>query len=209
MTFEEAMQEAARTADNALHDVIGDYNDGLVTDEDDISGAVIGALRSSFQAKQIGGLKWNASVLRHRKGVAAEEKKIGADMMFHVRLNTPTQSYSKGMLLQAKRFEPQNKMNRNQSVDLISQCTKMLGFSPASFVIIYASSGARCASASRIAGATGRNLHALCNLTSYRFFLEFFRCTTGDPRVTSALARELLVPKVIVLKASGELSPEV
>src|SRR5208282_4670309 len=108
MNFEEAMSQAAKAADEAVSLVMADYHSGHFTDEDDITPALIGSLRSNFNAAQIGGLTWTASIARHRRGAAAEEQRIGADLVMHVSLQTPTQNYSKGVLIQAKRVDPDN-----------------------------------------------------------------------------------------------------
>lgn len=86
--LEEAFREAAHAADRAVSAAMQKYANGLVTDEDDITGALIGRLDSVFDEK-IGGITWSSAILRHRKGVAAQEKKAGADMLFHVSIRTP------------------------------------------------------------------------------------------------------------------------
>src|SRR4051794_41156355 len=112
--------------------------------------------------------------------------------------------YSKGVLVQAKRVEPETAMDNTQHHELIEQCDKMLAVTASAFVFDYARGSMRCAAASRIAGTTNRVLYGECNWTSYRFFLELFRCPIGDPRLTSALVRELPVPTALMIKATGD-----
>lgn len=199
--LEQAFQEAAHAADRAVSAAMLKYSDGLVTDEDDITGALIGRLNAAFDDK-IGGIIWSSSILRHRKGVAAQEKKAGADMLFHVSIKTPQLTYSKGVLIQSKRIDEGIAMTANGHNELLSQCDKMLDITPASFVFIYTKSGMRCASATRIAGTSSRVLYDSCNLTSYRFFLELFRCTTGDRNITSAKFDNLQIPQGIAIKGT-------
>ena len=45
-------------------------------------------------------------------------------------------------------------------------------------------------------------INPLGNLTSYRFFLELFRCTTGDPKITSAKFDDLQIPQGIAIKGT-------
>lgn len=205
MNFEDAMSEAAKAADEAVHMVMAAYQTGHMTDEDDLTPAIVGALQHAF-SRPIAGLNWSASVVRHRSGIAAEEKRIGADMVIHVTLKTPTQSYSKGALIQAKRLEPHEFLDRDGHDDLREQCDKMLTVTPAAFVFNYMKGSLRCGSATRIAGSSNRNLHAICSWTSYRFFWELFRCPVGDPRLTSALVSDLPVHEILYLKASGQLT---
>jgi hypothetical protein len=80
----------------------------------------------------------------------------------------------------------------------------MLVITPDSFVFNYTKSGVRCASANWITGASSRSLNGSCNLTSYRFFLELFRCTTGDRSITSAKFDDLQIPQGIAIKGAVE-----
>lgn len=211
MGFEDAMRNAAHAAEQAVRRAMVKYRDGLVTDEDDLTGVLIGNLDSEFSRKgatEFGGLQWSSSILRHRKGVAAEEKRIGADMVIHVRVDTPIQNYSKAVLVQAKRHEPGDQMSARERSELLGQCKKMLAVSPAAFVFDYATGDMRCASATKIAGSTNNDLYDACNWTAYRFFLELFRCPIGDPNITSAKAANLPVPIVLKLTGTGELTQE-
>lgn len=209
--FDEEMRAAAHLADNAVARAMRKYRDGLVTDEDDLTGVLIGNLDTEFSERRstgTGGVQWSSSILRHRRGRAAEEKRIGADMIIHVSLETPIQTYSKAVLIQAKRHDPGSTMNVRERTDLIRQCKKMLAVTPSSFVFDYTTSGMRCASATKIAGSSNPDLHAACNWTSYRFFLELFRCPVGDSNITSAKAADLPVPIVLELKGEGETHGE-
>jgi hypothetical protein len=199
MELEEAFKAAAHAADAAVNASMKKYRDQGVTDEDDLTGILIGRLDAEFD-KVHSGIKWSSSILRHRRGVAAQERKVGADMLIHVSLDVQGLKYSKGVLVQAKRVEEGQTMNASEHKELLSQCKKMLGVTPASFVFDYAMGSMRCASATKIAGTTTRDLYASCNLTPYRFFLELFRCTTGDPRITSSRFTDLPIPIGLSLK---------
>ncbi|WP_028601169.1 hypothetical protein [Ottowia thiooxydans] len=201
--LEKAFRKAAHAADRAVSAAMEKYANGHVTDEDDITGVLIGRLDAAFD-KDIGGINWSSSVLRHRQGVAAQEKTAGADMLVHVSIATPQLTYSKGVLIQSKRIDEGVAMTLGSHKELLSQCDKMLDITPDSFVFNYTKSGMRCASANRIAGASSRVLNDSCNLTSYRFFLEFFRCTTGDRRITSAKFDDLQIPRGIAIEGTSE-----
>ena len=125
VSFENSLRMAARRADTAVNRAMEKYRLGLVTDEDDLTGVLVGNLDTELEGK-IGGLTWTTSILRHRRGVASEEGAIGADIVIHVSLKTPTQNYSKGVLVQAKRIEPHRKMDKKGHGKLIKQCGKML-----------------------------------------------------------------------------------
>ena len=205
MTFDEAVTAAAHAANEAVNDAMTDYRAEQVTDEDDLTSYLLGNLRNAFRGK-VGGLTWRSSVLRHRSGIAAEEKRVGADMLFHVSLSTNTQTYSKGVLIQAKRMEPGAYMTTKDHAELVDQCERMLRYSPSSFVFDYAEGSMRCASATKIAGSLNRNLYDACDWTSYRFFLELFRCPIGDIKIQSPLVRKLRVPVALTIKGTGQLT---
>src|SRR3712207_3636696 len=134
MTFEEMVRAAAQTAVAEVEDVIRSYRSGRLKHEDDITGALVGQLRAAFRFKTIGGLHWDASILTHRSGRGGEEKKFGADLLIHVKLDTPTQKYSKGILVQAKRTEPETTLWTADHNDLVAQCGKMLSVTAAAFI---------------------------------------------------------------------------
>ncbi len=143
---------------------------------------------------------------RNGKGKAGEEKRIGADILLHVSLDTPTERYSKGVLIQAKKAEPDQQVSKAIMDELGDQCQKMLSHTPSAFVMSYSSKGFRAGSATRFTGTQNRDIHRVCTWTAYRFFLELFRCPIGDPRITSGRVKELPAPYVIHLAAEGQLS---
>jgi hypothetical protein len=102
MDFEETFQDAARCAETGINRALRSLRHRLVEHEDDLTGVLKGNLDAELDG-QIGGLTWRCKILNHRRGVAAEESEFGADMLFHVKFDTPTESYSKGVLVQAKR----------------------------------------------------------------------------------------------------------
>jgi hypothetical protein len=148
----------------------------------------------------------DSAILTHRR--SGEEGRYGADLLIHVSMNTPTQTYSKGVLVQAKRVEPDEYMTQREFDELIKQCGKMLRITAASFVFDYSTIGLRCGAATRIGGSSRLDLYGICQWTSYRFFLELFRCPIGDPRITSASVDDLAVPWGLKIRATGELTEE-
>ncbi|WP_417828345.1 hypothetical protein [Thalassospira sp.] len=198
--FNEAIKAAAKRANEALIATTEKYNQDLVTDEDDMTGILLGQLDARVSGS-IQGLQWTTSVVRHRKGKAAEEARTGADIVMHVNLNTPTESYSKGLLIQAKRIDKQQILSAQEHKRLKNQCSQMLKITPAAFVFDYSRQGIRCGSANRIRGASSPDLYSQCEWTGYRFFLEFFRCPIGDSRLTSAKVSDLPIMNIVEFKA--------
>jgi hypothetical protein len=207
MTFEEATRQAARAVDHAVTTTMREFRVGYHRQEEAITGVLLGSIRSELNAVDTPGLSWTASILTNR-GKGAEEKRFGADFLIHVQMQTSTDNYSKGILVQAKRVEPNLNMGPKDHAELLAQCRRMLRVTAAAFVFDYARGAMRCGAASRIIGSTRRDLYNICGWTPYRFFLELFRCPIGDPRFTSAKISELPVPSVLKIVAEGQLSLE-
>ncbi|MGP0059227.1 MAG: hypothetical protein ACLPID_08080 [Beijerinckiaceae bacterium] len=202
MDFEESFREAARRAEDAVNRAMKRLSRPMRVHEDDLTGVLVGNLESELEGV-IGELEWETHIMTHRAGVAAEEKRFGADILIHVQLRSPNFRYSKGVLVQAKRAEPESELSPRNFSDLQSQCDKMLNVTPASYVFDYSKWGMRCGSAMNIRGSNNRDLYGQCAWTSYRFFLELFRCQIGDQRITSADPDDLPVPTVLQMNARG------
>jgi hypothetical protein len=216
VTFNEVTKLAAKEAERAATITMKSYAHGRIYDEDDITGAFAGSLNTVFDDVQIGGMTLSAKVMRHRRGKAAEESRTGADMLIQASMNTPTQKYSKGVLIQAKKADTYYDWSAAKRQTLVGQCNQMLRVTPAAFVMNYSLHGMRCGAATRVAGATTAfSVRYLCNWTIYRFFLELFRCPIGNPRVTIAqmnLSPEKSfgedfsdIPFLVALSLEGEL----
>jgi hypothetical protein len=215
--FKEVTRLAARQAERAAKVTIDSFARKYVYDEDDITGSFVGSLNTLFHGTRIGGMTLATTVVRHRRGKAGEESRSGADMLIHASMDTPTQKYSKGVLVQAKKADLEYDWSMAKRQGLVDQCNKMLNITPAAFVMNYNLGGMRCGAATRVAGATTVfSVSYLCNWTIYRFFLELFRCPIGDPRITSAEVanlptpagiHEILsdIPYVVKLSLEGEL----
>ena len=177
-------EEAARQAAQSCADVIGAMVDGEFHDEDDINPAWARDLSKSLNG-HIHGLVWKSRILRHRKGVAGEEKKTGADFILHYKFNSPKLSMSKGLLIQAKKSESGEKLSSSREKELRLQCKKMLEITPASFVSNYCAGGMRFGSALRVFGLTDTTLSEDLEMSPHTFFFQFFQCPIGDSRINS------------------------
>lgn len=203
MSFEEDMQLAARAADEAVRATMRDYSRGGIVDEPEITGVLVGQMAARIDG-QIGGLEWNTRIIRNGKGKAAEEKRTGADLLIHVTLNTPEERYSKGVLIQAKRCEPDEELSKGEMARLQGQCDKMLDRTSQAYVFTYAKGSMRCGPANRFTAAPNGHLYRRCSWTPYRFFLELFRCPVGDRAITSHEPEKLPEPRIIALSGYAE-----
>lgn len=133
-----------------------------------------------------GRINWTARSLRTGAGVAAEEKRHGADLMGVLDIDIPDFRVIKGFLSQAKRAEPRSKL-RNQDWDrLQSQCEKMLLRTPDSFVWVYSkSAGIRIFPAEAVLALKSRDIFELYSRSVARFFEYHIECFVGDRRLNS------------------------
>jgi len=207
MSLSNALWTAAHVADGVVYDAMRKYREGRVGGENELTGDLFGVLEHALN-REIEGLTWRSTYLAHGRGIAAEEKRVGADILIHVSLDTPVLKYSKGVLVQAKRYDPGHNMSTAAHKKLKGQCDDMLRHSSHSWVFNYSRLGMRCAPAVKISGSSTKDLHRACDWTSYRFFLELFRCPVGDPGITSSLVADLPVLHVLKLAAEGDIHEE-
>jgi len=200
MDYEDDIREAARRAEHGIHRAIESFRKRLVTREDDLSGVLKGSLDAELEGT-IGALTWECTIVNHGSGRAAEEKEFGADLLIHVRFDTSALTYNKGVLVQAKRLERGDLVDAAGYRKLVGQCKDMLKHTPAAFVFVYSNSALRCGSASAIAGSDNRDLNDQAVWTSYRFFLELFRCPIGDPTIVSPYPADLRVRATVKMTA--------
>lgn len=203
MRYEEDFRRAAKRADKGIKRAVSSLRRRLVAREDDFTGVLKGNLDAELEG-QIGSIVWECTILNHSSGVGAEEKTYGADLLIHVHFSAPDLKYDKGILVQSKKLERGELIPDREHLRLIHQCGNMLSYSPASFVFVYSSSAVRCDSANHVVGSTTRLLFDDSPWTSYRFFLELFRCPIGDSGITSPFPKDLTTratAKIVARKA--------
>lgn len=201
MDYEEPLRKAAERAQQAVTTAIRMYRKGEVAQEEDITAALVGIWRTTIGGK-IDGLVWSTHILT-RKGPGTEERALGADLIIHVSLSTPKISYSKGVLIQAKRVDPDEKLRADEWEHLQRQCRAMLNISSHSWIFGYSKAGMRCGPAGIFVESASRRLYHQCVWTSYRFFLELFRCPVGDFAIMTARVRDLPAQTVVEFKAES------
>lgn len=183
--FQLAIKAAAKLANEAAKEIQTRISKRRLIDEDDITPAFLQELEAKFRNREIAGLTWDSKVMRHRKGSAAEEKISGADFMITIDWKTKLYTQSKGLLVQAKKIEASRNMRQDELDNLKAQCNKMLKITPSAFVINYTKQEIRATSAAKISGTSDHDLNGQCEITTYNFFKEFFKCSYGDPNMSS------------------------
>ena len=182
------MADAAREAEEATWHSMQELRRNHACDEDDLTGELVGELNSALR-RNISGIQWSAKILRHRKGIAAEEKRYGADLLLHINYRDRSRSFSKGLLIQAKKCSRGERLTSTQLETFKKQCDKMLWHTPSSFVFCYSPNGLRVSSANKMESIADPAIFDNSEWTSFRFFYEFFRCPIGDREVTTTHIR--------------------
>ena len=155
-----------------------------------------------------GRIKWTARSLRTSAGVAAEEKRHGADLMGILDIDIPNYRVIKGFLSQAKRAEPGRKLRKQDWDRLHSQCEKMLLRTPDAFVWVYSiSAGIRIFPAVSVLALKSRDIFDLYSRSISSFFEYHIECFIGDQRLNSTDIETLEAladfPVETVLELSG------
>ena len=166
--------------------------EGRVTKEPHIAKRVPDAIEERLRTPIVGGVDWKAYPLRTGRGVAAEEKRHGADLMGVLDIALTDYRAKKGFLVQAKRAEPRRSFPQREWNRLIDQCEKMIERTPDSFVFVYSHSrGIRVIPANAVLGLKSRNIFDLYHHSIRQFFIDHLECYIGDPRLDSPYIQTL------------------
>ena len=127
---------------------------------------------------------WKARTLRTGRGIAAEEKRHGADLLGVLDLNLLDYRAKKGFLARAKRSEPGQSFSKQEWKRLQTQCETMLLRTPESYVWAYSkSSGIRIFSANAILALKSRAIFDLYSRSMSTFFAAHIESFVGDRRL--------------------------
>ena len=131
-------------------------------------------------------INWTARSLRTGSGIAAEEKRHGADLMGVVDINIPHYRVIKGFLAQAKRAEPGHKFKNKDWDRLHFQCETMLLRTPDAFVWVYSKlRGIRIFPAVSVLTLKSKDIFHLYSRSVSSFFENHIECFIGDRRLNS------------------------
>ena len=163
------------------------YGDLSLEDADiSPSGRIPSVTERGIAKQPCGGIAWKARTLRTGRGIAAEEKRHGADLMGILDLALPDYRATKGFLAQAKRAEPSQRFSKPDWDRLRLQCETMLRRTPDSFVWVYSKSkGIRIFSANSVLGLESRSIFDLYSRGVSSFFENHIECFIGDGRLDS------------------------
>lgn len=202
------VRKIAREISDAADKALDAYRKGRVVEEPQLTGHILGAIEERIESQPPGGIVWESYTLRTGRGIAAEEKRHGADLMGVLDLNLPNYRARKGFLAQAKRAEPGLQFSKSDWKRLCLQCDTMLLRTPDSFVWAYSKSrGIRIFSANSVLGLESRCIFDLYSRSVSSFFENHIECFIGDRRLNSTNVKvldaldELPVERVFELSA--------
>ena len=162
---------------------------------------ILGAVQERIRNRRFGGVIWRTRTLRTGSGVAAEEKRHGADLMGVLDIDLDGYKTKKGFLAQAKRSEPYSMFGSRDWDRLRSQCETILDRTTDSFVFVYSMlKGIRIFPANAVVELGSRNIFNLYDRSVSSFFESHIQCFIGDRRLNST--------KIDTLDALVELSVE-
>lgn len=204
------VRTVAREVEKVAEQILKDYREGRVLDEPNITNGLAFLTEDRARKWETDGIQWYAQVLRTGRGRAAQEKKVGADLLGVIDLNLPDLEFKKGFLAQAKRAEPGARFREDDWENLITQCKRMLSNTPDSFLMLYSKrKGIRIVPALSVIHYEGRDPFQLNHRSIRRFFEDFLECFIGDkqfdsPRWVESRMKELACDTVLAIKGEEE-----
>ena len=179
-----AVRQIAREISDAADGALDAYIEDRAGEEPQLTDRILGAIEDRVRRQSLDGIMWTARTLKTSRGIAAEEKRHGADLMGVLDLKLPDYYAAKGFLAQAKKAEPGQKFAKREWKRLHLQCERMLLRTPDSFVWAYSKlAGIRVFSANSVLGLGTRDIFNLYSRSMSSFFENHIECFIGDHRL--------------------------
>lgn len=168
----------------ATKSTVQDFDDKIIADEEPMTDRLFGVISAALNGKEIGGLVWKARTLRTGRGIAAEEKRHGADVLGVLSIDLPEYKTTKGFLLQAKVMEPGKPASAGEWKRFQAQCETMRARTCDAFAVIYSrKAGIRFIPAAAILEMDREAIFAMGNRSLFGFFKDHVKCEIGDRRL--------------------------
>lgn len=203
-TVRRIAREIADAADGAFDS----YRSGRVLQEPQITDRILGAIEDRLRNRKVHGITWEARTLQTGRGISAEERRHGADLMGVLDIDVQRFKVTKGFLAQAKKAEPGVPFLASEWNRLVAQCNTMLNRTPDAFVTVYSRDrGIRMFPAAAVIASGSRDLFELYDRSLSGFFESHIECFIGDTRLDSTdistldVLAELPVRRVLQLSA--------
>lgn len=205
------VRDMAQQISDAADGAFEAYLEGEASEEPQVTDRILGAIGDRVRGYRSKGIVWKARTLRTGRGIAAEEKRHGADILGVLDIDIEGYKTKKGFLAQAKKAEASQPFGKAEWGRLREQCEVMLSRTADAFVFVYSKErGIRIFPANSVLGLSSTNIFHLYDRSVASFFEVHIECFVGDPRLGStdiatldALA-EFQVERVLELSARAE-----
>lgn len=178
--YKSSLRKAAKIIGAAITGAETALLAGQVEQEPAMTDRMLGRIEQALSGVEINGVIWKAKTLTDR-GRGAQETKVGADFMGVLEVSIPGYAVKKGFLAQSKLIRRWGTLDLRE---LVSQCERMLQFSPVSYVFLYDPRGVSVVSANSVVAAGG-NLDAVKRQKAQKFFEDHLACMIGDRAISS------------------------
>jgi len=176
----------ARSVFDGCQTTIEHFAEGIIADEESMTDRLFASVSNALNGRVIGNIVWRARTLRTGRGVAAEEKRHGADVLGVLEINLPEYRTKKGFLLQAKRIEPGAPPSKTEWERFRQQCMTMRARTEEAFAVIYSrSEGVRFIPAAIITEIDRDQVFDVGSRSLFGFFRAHVKCEVGDRRLNS------------------------
>ena len=193
---------------------IEDFRRKIIADEINMTDRLVASISNSLNGKHIGGIVWKARTLRNGPGVAAEERRHGADVLGTLEVDTPEYKVRKGFLLQSKIIEPGHPLSLGEWQRFQQQCEKMLQRTNEAFGMIFSrKKGVRFIPAQTLVAIRSDQVFEAGSRTLHGFFRSHVKCEIGDRKLNQPTieilddmvqARTIKDGRILAIKATQD-----
>jgi hypothetical protein len=198
----------AKRLAGATDRVADDYTEGDVVHEEPFTDQLCGRLKETLYDFETPNVLWQADATTETKGRARlrvrsltktkEEPRYGADLVMVLDIELADYRVRKGLLAQAKRLEPNSRMDADEWRRLREQCDRMLQLTPASAVFLYHSGGVTPISAAAVLAYQERDLFSISTWSIEVLYADFAMCWIGDPQIQATDPQSLEALRLLV-----------
>jgi hypothetical protein len=176
----------ARIVVDGCQTTIQDFANEIIVDEESMTDRLFGSVANALNGRAIGNVIWKARTLRTGRGVAAEERRHGADVLGVLQIDLPEYKTTKGFLVQAKRIEPETPLSKGQWERFQTQCAIMRERTEHAFAAVYSRRrGVIFIPAVTIGEIAPHQVFDVGSRSIFGFFRAHVKCEIGDRRLSS------------------------
>lgn len=185
------LRDISRAVTAAGDRTLDDLRQHSASQEPHVTDRLAANIQNELDGRTLRGIRWKAKTLTDH-GRNAEENRFGADLLGVLTIDLVDYHVCKGFLAQAKLFQgPRLEQSPSQMDVLAKQCSKMLQFTPDSFVFLYSPRAIKIVPASAVRAVSRLSFSELCSRSLGTFFKEYVESFIGDTRLRSPSLEDL------------------